>query len=81
MLVFVEIIHLYFKKNIFSFKAKCVTAKLRTVLVSMESDSAQCKSERSLTPPSVSQFWIFEKLSKIVRNFFENNSKKSSYET
>ena len=34
---------------------KCTSAKLLTVLVSMESDSAPCYSARSLTWRSVSQ--------------------------
>ena len=42
-------------------KTKCVTAKLRAVLVIAESHSAQCQSAQCPTPRSVSHFWIFGK--------------------
>ena len=79
MLVYAEIVHIYFFKNvIFSFKARRGLQRQNSCL----QNSAQCKSlldikkfnsltprntARSLTPGSVSQFWIFKRFSKIFR--------------
>ena len=52
---------------------KLMPAKLRAVLVCVQSNSAQCKLAQSLTPRSVGQFGIFEKC-------LQNILKKSTYE-